>query len=437
MSQKACPTVDQFHALLEGKLPSDAAESLAEHVEQCPGCATTVASLEHDTLTDALRAGSQVEPDEPALQQLLARTKASIVPASDATVDPTAGDSWTGSMVRNPTEPMAMLGKPEAIGEIGRLGGYRILRQLGQGGMGMVFEAEDVKLERRVALKVMKPEIAKNKQNRERFLREARTAAKVESDHICPIYQVGEENGIPFIAMPFLKGEPLDARLKAGQRLPIEEIVRIGREVAEGLSAAHEAGLIHRDIKPGNIWLEAQRSGPPRARILDFGLARTQSEDVHITASGAILGTPAYMSPEQARGDKDVDGRTDLFSLGCVLYALCSGDLPFRAETTMGVLMALATVDPKPPHEISNTVPRALSDLIMELLAKDAAKRPATAKAVIERLNSIRLPHADETAKTQIRQAENNASSTVLMSPAKRSPSAGVCRFCGLVGSMM
>lgn len=269
------------------------------------------------------------------------------------------------------------------------LGGYRILRQLGQGGMGAVFEAEDDKLKRRVALKVMKPELASNPEYRERFLREARTAASVESDFICPIYQVGEENGVPFIAMPFLKGEPLDASFKQSQPLAIDAIVRIGKEVAEGLSVAHEAGLIHRDIKPANIWLETQRKGPPRARILDFGLARNQSDDVHITHSGAIVGTPAFMSPEQGRGEKSVDARTDLFSLGSVLYTLCTGQLPFMSESTMGILTALATKDPVPPHTISAATPRPLSKLIMRLLAKNPDHRPQTARDVIQEFGAI------------------------------------------------
>ncbi len=260
--------------------------------------------------------------------------------------------------------------------------------------MGAVYEAEDGKLNRHVALKVMKPEIAKHPQHRERFLREARTAAKVECDFICPIYRVGKDNGVPFIAMPFLKGEPLNAHLKQGVRLPIDDVVRIGKEVAQGLNVAHAAGLIHRDIKPSNIWLETQRSGQQgagsrRAVILDFGLARMQAEDVHITQSGAIIGTPAFMSPEQARGEKNVDARTDLFSLGCVLYVLCTGELPFQGETTMGILMALATHDPTPPHKISAATPKPLSRLIMRLLAKHPDDRPQTAREVIEELVAI------------------------------------------------
>jgi hypothetical protein len=191
-----------------------------------------------------------------------------------------------------------------------RLGGYRILRELGHGGMGVIYEAEDIELERCVSLKVMKPEIAKDAQHRERFLREASAAASVESVFICPIYEVCEHDGVPFIAMPFLKGEPLDAHWKKSQRLALDEVVRIGKEIAEGLSAAHEAGLVHRDIKPSNIWLETQPSGPPRAIILDFGLARVQADNAQITRSGVIVGTPAYMFPEQlnrvgARGALD------------------------------------------------------------------------------------------------------------------------------------
>jgi serine/threonine protein kinase len=293
-------------------------------------------------------------------------------------------------------------------GKTWSLGGYRILRALGQGGMGTVYEAEDIKLKRRVALKVMKPEIAKNQDHRDRFVREAKAAAKVESDFICPIYRVGEDNGVPFIAMPFLKGEPLDAHLKKKLRLTVDDVVRIGKEVAQGLSAAHEAGLVHRDIKPANIWLETQRSGPPRAIILDFGLARKQADDVQITQSGAILGTPAFMSPEQARADKNVDARTDLFSLGCVLYVLCTAELPFKGETTMGVLTALATRDPTPPHIISATTPKQLSDVIMRMLAKKPDDRPQTAREVIEELDadSASAVNGDFTAQVEPLQAQ-------------------------------
>ncbi len=394
MTKQACPTGESYLALLEGRLSAEQVESQASHIEACPSCAGTIANLESDTLSDALRAGAKAapHPDEPVLQKLLERSKASLVKPGEE-IDGAAAESEESQIPHAVamSEIVALLGKPESPDEIGRLGGYRVLRELGHGGMGAVFEAEDVKLERQIALKVMKPKIAKNPRHRQRFLREAKAAAKVESDFVCPIYQVGEENGVPFIAMPFLKGEPLGAHLKRGERLPIREVVRIGKEVAEGLSAAHEAGLIHRYIKPANIWLETQRAGPPRARILDFGLARSYN-DAHITKSGAILGTPAFISPEQARGDKHVDARADLFSLGCVLYALCSGEQPFKGKSTIEVLMALATLDPWPLHEISSAIPKSLSDLILQMLAKQPEDRPATAKDVIEAL--VKIEHA-------------------------------------------
>src|SRR5439155_1574681 len=151
--------------------------------------------------------------------------------------------------------------------------------------------------------------------------------------------------------MEYLEGASLDRLLQAGRKLPLPEVLRVGREVARGLAAAHDKGLIHRDVKPGNVWLEG---GTGRCKILDFGLARAEADDVHLTQSGAVVGTPAYMAPEQARGDRHVDARADLFSLGCILYRLCAGDIPFKANTTMGVLMALAMHDPTPPRQLDD-----------------------------------------------------------------------------------
>ena len=264
----------------------------------------------------------------------------------------------------------------------------------------------------------MKPEVAAKEQHRVRFLREAQAAAKVEHDHICPIYQVGEDNGVPFIAMPFLKGESLDARLKRQKPLPIEESVRIARQVAEGLAVAHDAGLVHRDIKPANIWLETGRvvsggvvsggvvSGdvgaradhspltthhsPFRVKILDFGLARIQTDETHLTASGAIMGTPAYMAPEQARS-LPVDHRADLFSLGVMLYEMTTGRRPFTGSDTMSMLMSLAVDNPTAPNLINFAIPSELSDLIVKLLSKSPEHRPASARAVADALMNVLL----------------------------------------------
>ncbi len=174
---------------------------------------------------------------------------------------------------------------------------------------------------------------------------------------------MGEENGVSFIAMPFLKGESL-RHMKRRKKLPIAEAIGICREVAEGLSEAHKAGLVHRDVKPGNIWLESLPNGRRRCRILDFGLAQTKSEEIHLTRDGAVMGTPAYMAPEQARG-RTVDHRADLFSLGVILYEMTTGRKPFSGADTMSILTSLAIDDPTAPQLINAAIPAELSDLIM------------------------------------------------------------------------
>ena len=279
----------------------------------------------------------------------------------------------------------SLLAPPQSEGELGRLERYRVLKELGRGGMGMVLLAEDSLLLRMAAIKIMLPRYARDPSARERFLREARAAAKINHDNVVRIHQVGEERGIPFIAMEFLKGEPLDQYLKSKGEMSVTQAVRIGREIAEGLHAAHAEGLVHRDIKPANIWLEAPKG---RVKILDFGLAREQKDDIHLTKSGAIVGTPACMSPEQAHGQA-VDARTDLWSLGVLLYRLCTGRQPFNGPTTMAVLMALGLETPEPVRQRNPQVPVALESLIHRLLSKDASQRPHSAQDVVEALQKF------------------------------------------------
>jgi len=288
---------------------------------------------------------------------------------------------------------METLGNPLAAASASPqcVGAYVILGELGRGGMGVVFRAEDPHLKREVALKVMLPQFASNPQAKARFVREARAQAKVEHDHVAAIHQVAEHEGLPYLVMPLLKGMTLHAALKANSRPPLAEVIRIGRETAEGLAAAHEKGLVHRDIKPANIWLEGKKL---RVKVLDFGLARiasdadTESTEGPVTHEGAVVGTPAYMSPEQGRG-LPVDGRTDLFSLGVMLYQMTTGELPFRGSTTLAILTALAVDNPPPPITRNPAVPSHLSDFIMRLLAKDPAHRPPTAEFAAEELRAI------------------------------------------------
>ncbi|MGL4463680.1 MAG: serine/threonine-protein kinase, partial [Planctomycetia bacterium] len=269
---------------------------------------------------------------------------------------------------------------PWAVGD--EIAGYRIVGTLGEGGMGVVLLAEDVKLRRSIALKVMKPKLAADETFRRRFLREAQAVASVHHDCVMPIYQVGETDGVLFLAMPYFAGETLYDRMMRSWP-GAAELTTIGRRIASGLAAAHDAGVVHRDVKPSNIWLHerdrrsegrfdgaAAWSGgaAPLVKLLDFGLARFV-EDVALTQSGYVVGTPAYMAPEQASG-QPVDGRADLFALGTVLYEATTRRRPFRGENTLEVLHSLAVDEPPPPHELDPSIPEPLSRLIAELLEK-------------------------------------------------------------------
>jgi serine/threonine protein kinase len=313
-----------------------------------------------------------------------------------------APDSQPGGRSKSGDGALELLA-PDDRGALGRLGPYRVLQVLGRGGMGIVYLAEDPALHRQVALKVMRPALAKRASSRDRFVREARATAQIEHDHIVTIYHVGEDRGVPYFAMQLLKGIALEDWLRQGNRLAVRQAVRVARETALGLAAAHARGLIHRDIKPANLWLETKGADPGasgdgtapagkpvttvRIKILDFGLARP-AEDSNITREGAILGTPSYMSPEQARS-LEVDGRSDLFSLGCVLYRLTTGQVPFPGRDTMAVLVALVSDAHRPARELNPEIPPALSDLIDRMLAKEPDDRPASARAVTDELQVI------------------------------------------------
>jgi serine/threonine protein kinase len=296
---------------------------------------------------------------------------------------PTAESPNSGGF---PADYYDFLAPPQCPDELGRLGAYRVLRVIGVGGMGVVYEAEEPVLERRVALKVLLPALAASVSARQRFLREARAAAKVEHERIVPIFQVGEDRGMPYLAMPLLKGESLEQRLAREGRLPADEVMRIGREVAEALDAAHAHGLIHRDVKPANIWLEGPAA---RVKLLDFGLARSLETDTPLTQQGSLVGSPAFMAPEQAAGEP-TDARCDLFSLGCVLYRASTGRLPFEGINLLTTLLAVMHKQPPAPFEVFSALPAPLSALIMQLLAKKPQDRPATAAAVIEAMSAMR-----------------------------------------------
>ncbi len=380
-----CPDAHELERYLLGLTPDPDASRLDDHVGACAQCARAAGTLSgSDELIDAVRNAPErlrQLPRDEAVQQLIARLKRLACVVDDATVP-----SFSSAEDMEATQEFFDLLSPQqAPGELGRLGPYRILKMIGAGGMGVVFEAEDPHLERRVAVKAMRRSLATNASARARFLREARTVAALEHDHIVTVLQAGEDQGVLYLAMPLLKGESLDDRLKREERLAPAEALRIAREAAEGLAAAHERGLVHRDIKPGNIWLESVGG---RVKLLDFGLAKAMDEAADLTHQGTITGTPQYMSPEQTRGGA-VMPRSDLFSLGCVLYQMLTGVAPFRGPDPIATLLAVAAERPVSPEKVVPGVPRAISELVLRLLAKAPEDRPESARAVVEAIRVI------------------------------------------------
>ncbi|HEV3383606.1 MAG TPA: bifunctional serine/threonine-protein kinase/ABC transporter substrate-binding protein, partial [Gemmata sp.] len=348
-----------------------------------------------------------------------------------------------------PSKAYPFLKPPIEADEIGRLGNYRVLRLIGTGGMGFVFEAEEISLHRRVALKVLRHDLGNEFENRERFLREARAAAAINSDHVVTVYQIVEGDP-PYLVMQFLTGESLQSRIEEPDSITLHAALVVARQTADGLAAAHAIGLIHRDIKPANIWLEKpQITGtetsdttdlhkPPsttaqlgRVKILDFGLARRLSGEPSLTSTGFIVGTPNYMSPEQASGI-EVDPRSDIFSLGCVLYTMLTGELPFPGSSAMAVMMALANKIPASANVLNPSIPKKIAAFTDRLLEKEPNKRPQTAREVVAELDRLLVEFTGNTSlmlplptskKTPV--ATPAAIETVLTDQNK-SPAAGV-----------
>ncbi len=274
-----------------------------------------------------------------------------------------------------------------------RIGGYRILGLLGAGAMGRVYLAHDDTLDRNVAIKVMNRRRARDPRARQRFLREGRTAAAIDHPHVLMVHAVGEDDGLPYIVMQLLQGRTLgDKRNEAGS-LPVGEVLRIGREIAEGLAAAHARGLVHRDVKPDNIFLD----GPlETVRIIDFGLAGSDGReaDARLTVEGALIGTPAYMPPERL-DDREPDAQSDLFGLGVMLYELLAGRLPFEGQSMAALLAAIAGGQPRPLAEVAPQTPPAVAELVMRLFAHRSEDRPASAMVVARELARLERAWAD------------------------------------------
>ena len=347
---------------LAKRLKVDDQSSLEAHLSECESCRTMLANATVDEKYWK-KAAVYLQDDDHEL-----------LPLSTHQFDDSKAESST-LMVRQVLNLLAPTDDPNMLG---RFGEYEVSGVVGCGGMGAVLKGFDRSLNRVVAIKVMAPHLASSAAARKRFAREAQAAAAMTHDNVVDIYGVSEANGLPYLVMPYARGPSLQKRIDQEGALTVVEILRIGHQVAAGLAAAHEQGLVHRDIKPANIIL--QNDGIERLVITDFGLARAV-DDASVTRTGVIAGTPQFMSPEQARGEA-VDHRSDLFSLGSVLYATCTGRPPFRADSTFGILRRITDNKPTPIREINPEIPAWLCKVISRLHAKSPDDRFQSAEEV-------------------------------------------------------
>ena len=365
----------QLQALLWADEDSAEFQSAEAHVAECESCQSRLEQLSGPPEIDAesydLLSGYPWD--------LIASESMNAVPVTES-------DSLDPDL-----EFLESASHPELLGMLGR---YAVERVIGRGGMGIVLKAHDSELNRPVAVKVLAKHLAYNGTARLRFARESRAAAAVVHEHVVAIHNVETNFNVPFMVMQFVAGESLQSRVDRNGPLDIKELLRVGVQVASGLAAAHEQGVIHRDIKPANILLEM---GVERALLTDFGLARTV-DDAALTQTGIIAGTPHYMSPEQSNG-QPTDHRSDLFSLGSVLYFMATGYPPFRAERAMGVLNRICHDRQKPLWQVNANVPDEFSILVDRLLEKQPSKRFNSAEAVrahlVTQLAQIQQPRVN------------------------------------------
>ena len=374
MLDRACECeTDRLRRHVAGRLGEDEQELLAAHLEGCQQCRGSLEALAGDDgLWRDLRYFLVGEPDlSPSLVRPAGHDR------DEGRARP-ALDDWDGRRA-----VLAFLDPPAHPQYMGALGPYQILEVIGRGGMGVVLKGSDPALARVVAIKVLAPELSFLGSARLRFAREARAAASVAHEHVVAIHAVDSWKGLPYLVMQYVPGKSLQARIEREGPLAARELLRIGMQVASGLAAAHAQGLVHRDIKPANILLE---NGIERVRITDFGLARA-ADDASISQSGVAAGTPHYMAPEQARCEP-IDPRVDLFGLGGLMYAMCTGHPPFRAETAIAVLRRVCEDTPRSIRADHPEIPGWLEAIIAKLLAKDPAARFQTAAEVAELLGN-------------------------------------------------
>lgn len=367
------------HGYLDGDLTASEEAELEAHLNHCARCQEHISDLAADKglWNDASHYLKRDDLDK-IIGQAAARADRSMANQAELSHE---------IITRQIREWLDPTDDPQYLG---RFGGYEIVGVIGYGGMGVVLKGFEPSLNRYVAIKVLSPALATSGSARMRFAREAQAAAAVLHENVIAIHRVDESHGLPFLVMPYVNGVSLQKRIDADGPLALAAILRIGRQIASGLAAAHAQGLVHRDIKPANILLDR---GVERVTITDFGLARA-ADDGSVTKTGVIAGTPQFMSPEQSRGEA-IDARSDLFSLGSLLYTMCTGHPPFRAETAYGILRRITDTEPHLVREINSEIPEWFEGIIGRLHIKNPEERFQSAEELAELLEDC-LAHVQQ-----------------------------------------
>lgn len=380
-----CPPGDILRAAANADCTPEEERSVQEHLNHCEACRRrfdeSTTPIEHlDELRRVHAECSSVDIDrlkESCFQQL---------PPQESQADrvPVFGSLW--------------LAPPRDDRYVGRLGTYDVEALLGRGAMGMVLKCTDRALERPVALKVLAPEVAGDDVARKRFLREARAAAKLDHPHIVRILTIGEDEDLPYIVMEYVPGQSLASRIAEEGALETRQAVRLALQLLDALGEAHAAGLIHRDVKPGNVLLD--QSGD-RIKLADFGLARGVADAIRHTRVGMVVGTPQYMSPEQAKGEYHLDARTDLFSAGIVLFEMLTGKVPFTGPDGFQVIRSILRCEPPPPRRFNPSLPDRLSTIVLDALKLKPEERYQTAEGFVRDLRDW-LAASESSAEIQV-----------------------------------